>query len=231
MSVPRPVLVTALLAALVTVGALVTAFVLRPEAGGGIPEPSVDAAESVGAADCGAEPCQVLASTEVGGLRMELLADGNGGTGRLRAGGSAAGIVAETAITAMGVQLTSDSLDCVAAADPVCLVRGPLDGGMVGEVQVWRDGSWRAAERPYFSDAGSIGLDDVAGDGAPEVIVVRHECSQVESATACQEAPVLAEVLDLRGALLGCTYQYESPDELRGWPEVRLRESDLRECP
>lgn len=226
---PRSVLVTALVATLVTVGMLVTAFALRPD--GRSARTQLGVSGEVRASTrpgCGDEPCRVFDSAEVGGRRIELLADSDGGSGRLRAGGPASGIVAETAITGMGVRLNSDSLRCEGAEEPVCLVRGPLDGGMVGEVQVWRSGSWRAAERPYFSDAGAVTLDDVAGDAVPEVVVVRHECSS--SSSDCQQEPVLAEVFDLSGAQLGCTYQYSSPGELSGWPEVRLDEEDLREC-
>ncbi|PRX44335.1 hypothetical protein B0I33_112213 [Prauserella shujinwangii] len=230
---PRPVVVTAVLAALVTAGALVAAAVLRPGAGpaaGSGPGAEVSAGPAAGDG-CGAAPCQVLDTASVGGMTVELLADGEGGSGRLRAGGPTNGITAETSITAMGARLGPGSLDCVDAAEPVCLVRGPLDGGIVGEVLVWRGDSWRAAERPYFSDVGAIVLDTVSGDEVPEIIVVRHECAGVESAADCGQTPVLAEVFDLRGERLGCTYQYESPGELRGWPRVELVDSDLRECP
>ncbi|TWE23972.1 hypothetical protein [Prauserella muralis] len=231
-SVPRPVLVTGALAALVTVVALGTALVLRPEPGlSAGAEDAPATATSASHTGCGDEPCRVLAQTGVNGMTVELLADGDGGMGRLRAGGPGSGTIAETAITTMGVRLNHDSLRCVETATPVCLVRGPHDGGMVGEVLVWRGDSWRATARPYFSDAGSITLSNVTGDATPEVIVVRHECSRTDTVEECQQAPVLAEVFDLRGGQAGCTLTYGSPGALRNWPEVEVDDSELTTCP
>lgn len=226
--VPRPVLLTVVVAALITAGALVTAVALRPVAA----RTDGSAATATPRQDgCGGVPCRVLAATKVGRLTVELLADAEGASGRLRAGGPGSGKVADTAITAMGARLTQHSLRCVAAGEPVCLVRAPHDGGVVAEVQVWRGGAWRATGAPYFSDAGSVSLHDAAGDAKPEIVVVRHDCSGVDGVHACQQAPVVAEVFELSGARLGCTGTYGSPASLRGWPEVEVNAEELADCP
>ncbi|MBK1788830.1 hypothetical protein [Prauserella cavernicola] len=228
-ALPRSVLLTAVLASAVIVGALVSALLLRPEtpapAAGGIAHP----VPSTSATNCGDEPCQVIAGTSVNGMKVDLLADSDGGTGRLRAGGPASGTVSEVSITTMGVQLNHDSLRCAETETPVCLVRGPHDGGMAGEVHVWRGDSWQPAPRPYFSDAGNVVLDDASGDATPEVVVVRHECGDAED--ACEQSPVLAKVFDLQGGEIGCTGTYGSPGSLRGWPDVDVEEYELSECP
>ncbi|RBM23548.1 hypothetical protein DI005_02265 [Prauserella sp. PE36] len=228
---PRPVVLTAVLAGVVIVGALVTAVLLRPDVDLPVGEEPAQQPTSVSSTSCGDDACRVLASASVNGMTVELLADSDGGTGRLRAGGPASGSVSEVSITAMGVRLNHGSLRCAQTETPVCLVRGPHDGGMAGEVHVWRGDSWRPAQRPYFSDAGNIVLDDVVGDAAPEVVVVRHECSETEDAAECQLAPVLAEVFDLGGEVAGCTGTYGSPGSLRGWPDVDVESYELAECP
>lgn len=226
---PRPVLVTALVAAVVVAASLVVAVLLRPAA-----EP--DAADGLSmptatpGAGCAGGPCRVVASASVNGMAVELLVAERGSVGRLRAGGPASASVAEVAIGTMGVPLNQDSLRCEESTTPVCLVRGPHDGGMVGELHVWQGDSWRSDQRPYFSDSGSVTLDDVDGDEVPEVIVVSHDCSDVDSVSACREAPVLAEVFDLSGGTVGCTGTYGSPGSLRGWPEVDVESDELVAC-
>ncbi|MBB3661954.1 MULTISPECIES: hypothetical protein [Prauserella salsuginis group] len=226
---PRPVLLTVALAAVVVVASLVAAVLLRPgdehEAADGLSMPTPTAADG-----CGGGPCRVVASASVNGMTVELLAAERGSAGRLRAGGPASASVAEVAIGTMGVPLNQDSLRCKESATPVCLVRGPHDGGMVGELHVWQGDSWRSDQRPYFSDAGSVTLDDVDGDAVPEVVVVSHDCSDVDSVAACREAPVLAEVFDLSGGTVGCTGTYGSPGSLRGWPEVDVESYELMAC-
>ena len=109
--------------------------------------------------DCGDEVCRVFASTMVNGMSVELLANSDGGVGRLRAGGPASGTVTETGLTSKGVRLNHNSLRCATGATPVCLVRGPYDGGMAGEVHVWRGDSWATVDRFFFSDGGVVMLD------------------------------------------------------------------------
>lgn len=227
---PRPVLLTVALAAVVVVGSLVAAVLLRPgeddhEAVDGLSMPTATAGDG-----CAGGPCRVVASASVNGMTVELLAAERGSAGRLRAGGPASASVAEVAIGTMGVPLNQDSLRCEESATPVCLVRGPHDGGMVGELHVWQGDSWRSDQRPYFSDAGSVTLDDVDGDDVPEVVVVSHDCSDAESVAACRQAPVLAEVFDLSGGTVGCTGTYGSPGSLRGWPEVDVESYELMAC-
>ncbi|WP_051116304.1 hypothetical protein [Amycolatopsis nigrescens] len=233
----RSVLWTALLAAVVTAAALVSVVLLRSQATDHQGFQSAGEAVASGVtplpgSECGAGPCQVLRSVEVHGESVELLADAEGGTGRVRIGGATSKMVLETSITALGVRLNGDSLSCFAAGVSACLVRGPHDGGMVGEVLVSREGNWRASEKPYFSDAGSIVLANVTGDDAAEVVRVQHECSDAQaSAGKCQVTPVHAEVFDLGGKQVGCSRGYTSPSQIRGWPDIRLTAADLRPCP
>ncbi|SFQ21666.1 hypothetical protein SAMN05421810_105210 [Amycolatopsis arida] len=230
---PRSVLVTAVVAALVTAGALGGAVVLRPGAQPNDARPPDGAPTRAVDARCPPESCQVLASTEVAGTVVALLADSDGGSGRVRFGGQARGLVVETMVTTMGARLTGDSLRCAEGARPVCLVRGAVDGGAVGEVLVSAgtgEGTWRAAERLYFSDAGYLSLDDVTGDGVAEVVVVRHDCAPDAAPARCRVAPVVAQVFDLGGTEVGCTRRHTAPSGLRGWPEVEVRRSDLRDC-
>lgn len=226
---PRPVLLTAAVAVVVVVASLLVAVLVRPgeerNSADGLSMPT-----ETGDAGCGGGPCRVVASDSVNGMPVELLADARGSVARLRAGGPTSGSIAEVTVASMGVPLNRDSLRCEESATPVCLVRGPHDGGMVGEVHIWQGDNWRSDQRPYFSDAGSVTLDDVDADDVPEVLVVSHDCSDVDSVSACQVAPVLVEVFDLSGGTVGCTDIYGSPGSLRGWPEVDVESSELIPC-
>lgn len=229
---PRSVLITAVVAAVMTVAALATVAALRWRADNfATSDEPTTPPTSVGlAAGCGGGPCQVLSSAPVHGTPIELLTDNNGGSGRVRVGGVGSDIVIPITINQFGVRLNQNSLRCVAGETSVCLVRGPNDGGMVGEVLVSRGDSWRPAERPYFSDAGHIVLDDVDGDDVPEIVVVRHDCSSESGSSRCATAPVLAQVYGVAGEVLGCTKRYTSPSNIRGWPEVNISVSQLRGC-
>jgi len=233
--VPRSVLVTVLVAAVVTAGVLIAVLVLRPHPeaaapAGPTPDPSPPAPSAV--LDCGPAPCEQVAATTVGGTEVALLAAVDGSSGRLRFGPASANATVETSITTIGARVGPDSLRCASGVVTACLVRGTSDGGMVGEVLARRGDSWQDAGKPYFSDAGNISLSDANGDGSPEVIVVRHECpgSQPGSA-ACKVSSVLATVFDLAGNQLSCTKKYTAPSQIRGWPDIRLLRSDLRACP
>ena len=155
--------------------------------------------------------------------------------GRLRAGGPASGTVTETGLTSKGVRLNHNSLRCATGATPVCLVRGPYDGGMAGEVHVWRGDSWATVDRFFFSDGGVVMLDDVVDTALPEVILAREVCvdktRRGNRLGSCSNVGVLAEVVDLEGDRAGCTVPRTSPGELPGWPEVQVRRDDLTECP
>ena len=208
--------VTALVAALVTIGALIGVASLRSR-GDGRPDleavaPGASAPASV--EGCGPAPCQVLATRTAGTGTVRLLADGAGANGRFQAGAA----ILETTITQLGARLDPGSLSCVTASTSACLITGPLNGGRVGQLLIERAGTWRSVDKPYFSDAGVLVLDDVSGSEAPEVVVV-------------QGSPVLARVYALDGSVVGCTKRYTSPSQLRGWPAVRLQAADLRSCP
>ncbi|MFE0027529.1 hypothetical protein [Amycolatopsis sp. NPDC059021] len=234
---PRSALLTALLAAVVTAAALAGVVVLRPH-------PDTDGGDGAAAAPsagpppttstCGAGPCHQLAAMTVGSTPVVLLDAAQGGAGRVRIGPEP-GITIELTIAEMGVRLGKDSLRCIEGSTSACLVRGEANdaaGGSYGELIVNRGGTWEDSGKPYFADAGTLSLYDVSADGAPDVIVVRHECPGSTPGTpTCQASPVLAEVYDLAGTSMGCTWKVTSPSELRGWPDIRLTRADLHACP
>ncbi|MFI5606268.1 hypothetical protein [Amycolatopsis sp. NPDC051903] len=237
--IPRSALFTAVLAAVVTVAALVVVVGLRPKPAdvaapgvSGIPEPAAPTATT-----CGPGPCRQLAAVTVGGTPVVLLADASGGWGRVQVGPQP-GTEFELAITTMGAKLNAQSLRCIAGKTSACLVRGTVGGavdgagGAYGELLIGSDGVWRDFGKPYFADAGTLSLFDTTADGRPDVIVVRHECPDATPGTPkCQAAPVLAEAYQLSGAVIGCTKKVTAPSDLRGWPEIEVRASELRPCP
>lgn len=225
-------LFTAVLAAVVTAGVLVAVVLLRPRdtapAESGQPA-VVDAAPAAPAINCGHSACVELAAMTAGGVSVVLLADSAAKHGQVRIGTDA---VFPLIINDMRATIERDSLRCADGTTPVCLVRGKVEGGTVGELFVARGGIWRDTGKPYFSDAGTIALHDVTADEVADVIIVRHECPGAQSGSArCQAAPVLAEVYEVARGSVGCTRKYTVPSELRGWPDVRLTRADLRSCP
>jgi hypothetical protein len=227
---PRSALLTAVLAAVVTVGAIGAVFLLRPrpEAASGAAEPA--AAPVTPVVSCGGGPCRRLAAVSVGGTPVVLLTDEAGGSAQLRVGPEP-GTVFELSIAQLGVRLDQDSLRCIDGPAPTCLVRGDVGTAAYGELLVAGGGVWRDPGKPYYADAGTLSLYDVTADGRPDVIVVRHDCPGVESGTPkCEAAPVLGEVYDLAGRSVGCTRRVTSPSDLRGWPDIRLTRADLRTC-
>ncbi|MEV6917155.1 hypothetical protein AB0M83_19465 [Amycolatopsis sp. NPDC051106] len=231
---PRSALLTAVLAAVVTLGAIAAVFLLRPrpEEPAGVAEPAAAPVPPV--VTCGGGPCRQLAAMTVGGTPVVLLTDAVGGSARVRVGPEP-GTVFELSIGQLGVRLDQDSLRCIDGAAPTCLVRGDVgDQGTTayGELLVANGGVWRAPGKPYFADAGTLSLYDVTADGRPDVIVVRHDCRGADSGTPkCDAAPVLGQVYDLTGKSVGCTRRYTAPSDLRGWPDIRLTRADLRTCP
>lgn len=231
---PRSALLTAVLAAVVTVGAIGAVFLLRPrpEAPPGAAEPA--AAPVTPAVTCGGGPCRQLAAVTVGGTPVVLLTDTAGGSARLRVGPEP-GTVFELSIAQLGVRLDQNSLRCIDGPAPACLVRGDVgDDGTAayGELLVGSGGVWRDPGKPFYADAGTLSLYDVTADASPDVIVVRHDCPDSASGTPkCTTAPVLGEVYDLSGRSVGCTRRVTSPSDLRGWPDIRLTRADLRSCP
>ncbi|GAA3539833.1 hypothetical protein GCM10022222_24330 [Amycolatopsis ultiminotia] len=231
---PRSALLTAVLAVVVTAAALVVIVVLRAANDGSPREPGLlpldTGAAQVGT--CGTGPCNQLAAVTVGGVPVVLLADGEGGSGRVQIGPQP-GTEFELALTGMGAKLSAHSLQCIDGSTAACLVRGNTGGGgAYGELLTESGGVWRDFGKPYFADAGTVSLFDVSEDGRPDVILVRHECPQATPGTpSCQAAPVLAEVYELGGDLMGCTSTVTSPANLRGWPDVQVRRSQLHPCP
>jgi hypothetical protein len=227
---PRSVVVTALTAALVAAGAMAAAGVLRlhpagSDAAGGSQAPPAQNA----ALQCDRGPCLPLTSQQVGGDTVDLLADASGASGRLRVAGSAASNIFETRITqSTGARLTADSLQCVAGATSVCLVRGNSQDGTSGEVLVGRSGVWSRAEIPYFSSAGYLALRDVDGDRVPEVVAVQQDCGDGAPGGECQR--VFAEVFTLSGNEMGCTRSVGGKAALPGWPVVAPVPAQLRSC-
>ncbi|WP_233157538.1 MULTISPECIES: hypothetical protein [Amycolatopsis] len=210
---PRSVVVTAVVAAVVALSALVTVRLLR-EDGTSAQAPAGAGSNAVTAgADCGEGPCQLVARASVDGKPVELLADAQGGNGRFQAGAN----VLELTVTELGGRLDANSLSCVSGAVSACLVHARQEGAAIAQLLVGRAGTWRSVDKPYYSSGGVVRLDDVTGDTAPEVVVV-------------QSSPVLARVFALDGSALGCTRRYTSVSQLRGWPEVQLNSSDLRAC-
>jgi hypothetical protein len=232
---PRSALLTAVLAAVVTLGAIGAVFLLRPR-----PDAPADAVAEPGAASpipavtCGGGPCRQLAAMTVGGTPVVLLADASGGSAQVRVGPEP-GTVFDLSIAQLGVRLGANSLTCIDGAAPTCLIRGDVGDegtGAYGELLVNGGGVWRDPGKPYFADAGTLSLYDVTADGRPDVIVVRHDCPGAASGTPkCQASRVLGEVYDLAGNSLGCTRLVTAPSDLRGWPDVRLTRADLRTCP
>lgn len=224
--VPRAIVVTTVVATLVAVSAFGAVFVLRTQrddaaSAAGPPAPTTTDA----AATCGNRPCEVLTSLPVGRTTVELLADADGGNGRLRILESSPTVL-ETALAPMDVTLTQRSLSCQSGPRSGCVVRGGHNGGVVGEVFVNRGGHWRSVERPYFSTAGYLDLVHVAGDYSPEILVAQHDCAQGRSCSG----PVVVEVFGLDGSSVGCTRPYDTLSQLPGWPEVDVDHGDLVDC-
>ncbi|WP_246128150.1 hypothetical protein, partial [Amycolatopsis rhizosphaerae] len=214
--IPRPVLVTAVVAALVTAGSLAAVASLRVARSGdkATIEASAPAPSVTPDRECGGGPCDLLTTRSAGGAQVELRADATGANGRVQVNG----IVVPTTISELGARLTADSLTCVTANVSACLVGAPLKGGRVAQLLVGRGDGWQSVDKPYFSDAGVIVLDTVTGADAPDVVVV-------------QASPALARVYALDGSAVGCTRKYAAPSQLRGWPQVHVLPADLRPCP
>jgi hypothetical protein len=226
---PWAVVTATVLSALIAAGALVTAAVLREDptpSEAGTTQPSTP---SVGVDGCLVEPCTVLATMPVGGAIVELVADRDATSGRLRIGGGGSSEVIETTITDMGATLTGDSLQCVAGTLSACLVRGPFPQGIVGQVVVGRTTKWNQVAQPFQSDAGYLALADVTSDAGAEVLVAQHRCDRT-AGTDCTTTPVYVRVFNLRNQEMGCTRNYTRLDLLPKWPVVTLTAADLKPC-
>jgi hypothetical protein len=229
---PRSVVVTVVLAVLVTAGALGGAGVLRWQATRSSSTPPTSqkppASGVVGVSGCLVEPCKVLATTTVGGTVVELVADAGARSGRLRVGGPTSGSVIEATITDMGVTLTSESLQCIAGGPTACLIKGEHEGGIAGQIIVGRSDKWSALEKPYVSDAGYLALANVDGNVAPEVIAAQHDCGNTDA--SCAARPVFVQVFAIAGPVVGCTKDYPRLDKLPGYPNVKITAAALSPC-
>ncbi len=227
---PWAVVVTAVVAALVAAGALAAAATLRHRNAATIATSSSPAAPSTpvpGADGCLVPPCKVLATVTVGGNPVDLVADRDGVSGRLRIGGGGVGEVVEATITDMGAALTPESLQCVPATLSACLLRGTFRDGVVGQVVVGRSGHWNELSQRFVSSAGYLALADLEPDVGPEVVAAQRRCP---TGAVCDDAAVFVEVYSLRTALLGCTRDYTRLESLPGWPEVDLSEAKISPC-
>lgn len=231
---PWAVVVTAVVCALVALGALVTAAVLRHErvtteesAGTSTPPPTTSGA---GADGCLADPCVVRGPIPLGGTSVQLVADAGGRSGRLQIGGGGASDVIEVTITKLGAVLGPDALQCVGGTLSACVVRGAADDGVLGQVVVGRSGKWASVEKPFASGAGFVAVQDVTGaQSGPEVLVAQHRCDPAGTAD-CSGTPVYVQVFTIGSDLLGCTRDYARLESIPGWPAADLSEATIRDC-
>lgn len=227
----RPVVVTAVVALVVTMLALASAVVLRIQrdtanAAGHVGPPA--AAAGSGELTCGDAPCGVLTSLPVGDVTVELLAGDGGEHGTVRVLAPGSDIVLETALADLGVTLTQRSLVCTEGDTSACLVRGDRDDAVVGEVFVARDDKWEAVERPYVSNAGYLDLVP-AGQDSPEIVLATYpNCTG--NADDCAGASVALRIFALDGTSRGCTRSYRELSRLPDWPDVNLADDALRPC-
>lgn len=228
---PWAVVVTAAASALVAVGALAGAAMLRDRGATDDPAapPSSVTASGAGVDGCLVEPCTVLDTVNVAGTTIELVVDSGGGSGRLRIGGAGSSEVIEVTITGMGAVLGPDSLQCVAGTQMACLLRGSYADGVVGQVVVGRSAEWGELAQPFQSDAGYLALTNVPPDDGAEILVAQHSCDRTETAD-CATTPVFVRVFDLRSQEKGCTRDYPRLESLPGWPTVTLTPSALEPC-
>lgn len=187
----RSVLVTAVAAVLVTVAGMVYAFLQRPSTG--------DGGRGVGAElKCGTTVCQSVIGRGVGSDHVELLLGVGGGRIKISSD-SGAVVIFEISIMAAGAEVKgADALQCVQGPESVCLVRGTLDGEVVGETLVWRKGTWERVTTTYVSSGAYLALHDVDSNGIADVVAVKLACDG-----QCDTAYVQA--FKPTGAPLGCS--------------------------
>lgn len=226
----RPVVITVGVAAGLTLLALVGAILLRPrQTGSGANSVIVTSTPADAQLQCDDGPCRSLANASVAGSTVQLLANTEGTSGRLRIV-TAQGLdsVFETTIGQLGATLTAHSLTCVNAAAPACMVSGSGPEGNAGEVFTQAAGGWARADDPYFASGGYISLRQGGTEGA-EVVTAQTECDS-DLTTECAGAPVYVQVFAVSGATLGCTSPVGKLDRLPGWPSVNVADSQLHPC-
>jgi hypothetical protein len=232
-AVPRSLIVAVVIAAVVAAGALAGAAMLRwratSSAGAATTSQNPPPGGAVTPSVCLVEPCQVLASTTVGGTTVELMADAGARSGRLRIGGPTSGQVIETTITEQGVILTTESLQCLPGTPAACLVRGRQGTGLTGQLVVGRSDRWSGLQTRFVSAAGYLALANVDGDLEPELLAAQHDCGDAGS-EGCTDRPVFVQVFGIRGDVLGCTRSYPRVDRLPNYPTVQVSRSQLTQC-
>jgi hypothetical protein len=227
----RPVVMTVSVAVGLALLAFGGAILLRPRPGADSSDGSVAVSTPASNAElqCDNGPCHALASTSVAGSSVQLLANAAATSGRVRIV-TAQGLdsVFETTISQLGATLTAQSLTCLNASTPVCMVSGGGPEGSAGEVFLQTDGDWSRTDAPYFASGGYISLRQ-GGTQGPEVIAAQVNCDSDLSAD-CASAPVYLQVFAVSGATLGCTSPVSKLDKLPGWPNVTVSEAALRTC-
>jgi hypothetical protein len=210
---PWAVVITIAVSALVAAGALATSATLRHRdtASATTDETTPPVTTGVGVGGCKVEPCTVLATAQVGGTAVDLVADRDGRSGRLRIGGAGASKVVEAMITGMGAVLTPDSLQCVADTLSACLLRGRSGDGVVGQVVAGRSAAWSELSQPFLSNAGYLVLAQVTPDPGPEILVAQRRCKAGQD---CSATAVYLRVYNLRSQDLGCTRDYSRLESL-----------------
>lgn len=231
---PWAVVVTAIVCALVALGALVTAGVVRHErakaADSEETTPPPTTTSGPGADGCLVDPCAVLGPIPIGGTTVQLVEDADGRSGRLQIGGGGASEVIEVTITQRGAILGPDSLDCVGGTQSVCVVSGTTADGVLGQIIVGRSGKWASEDKPFASDAGYVGVGDAdRRQTGLEVLVAQHRCDPAVTAD-CSDTEVYVQVFTLMSESLGCTRDYARLESIPGWPAVDLSEATIRPC-
>lgn len=226
--------VTAVVCALVALGALVTAAVLRHERATAS-RPSETTAPSTttsgaGADGCLADPCRVLGPIPIGGTTVQLVADAGGRSGRLQIGGGGASDVIEVTITKLGAVLGPDALQCVGGTLSACVVRGSAADRVLGQVIVGRSAKWASLDKPFESDAGFVAVQEVTGQqSGPEVLVAQHRCDRATTAD-CSDTEIYVQIFTMRSEVLGCTRDYARLESMPGWPNPDLSDAAINPC-
>ncbi|PSL54550.1 hypothetical protein B0I31_10664 [Saccharothrix carnea] len=217
---PTAALLTACAAVLITIAGLVIAWSLRPPA-----------ATDPGAATprdelrCGATACRSVVKQEVGVDSVELVV--GEGAGRIRTSGASGPNIFELTIASSGARIDASSLQCVDAEVAVCLVRGAVNGEVLGEVLVRRSGAWSRAQLPYLASGAYLALHDVNKDTVADVVAVQRAC---QAGADCSRWFAQVFSLAAGGGELGCTPVVREAESLPGWPTVTPDPSDLRQC-
>ncbi|MGM1060308.1 hypothetical protein [Saccharothrix sp. Mg75] len=224
---PKPALVVACAAVLVTVTGLVTAWSLRPP-----DQADPGAAPTQDQLRCGTTACRPVVQQGVGADSVELLV--GSGEGRIRTSGASGSNIFELTIAASGAEITDRSLRCADAEVAVCLVRGTAGAEVRGEVIVRRSGAWTRAQAPYAASGGHLALADVDRDAVADVVAVQRACPGGAGGADCGRRFVqvfsVVGTGEAGGGEVGCTPVVGSPEELPGGPEAVPDPATLVRC-